>query len=62
MSVQTKRIAAFLQLAEEELTAAELLVEKAPRQAAYLCQLAGPRFGREGVDPGDRFRRPSRGS
>ncbi len=46
MSVRTKRIAAFLQLAEEELTAAELLVEKAPRQAAYLCQQCAEKIAR----------------
>ena len=38
MSVRDKRIKAFLQLADEELLAAKLLVRQAPRQAAYLCQ------------------------
>ncbi len=46
MSVRKKRIAAFLQLAEEELLSAELLVERGPRQAAYLCQQCAEKIAR----------------
>jgi len=46
MSVRKDRIAAFLQLAEEELLAAGLLVEQAPRQAAYHCQQSAEKIAR----------------
>ncbi len=41
MSVRKKRIAAFLQLAEDEL-----LVERGPRQAAYFCQQYAEKIAR----------------
>ena len=46
MSVRNKRIAALLQLAEEELLAAGLLIRQAPRQAAYLCQQCAEKIAR----------------
>ncbi len=46
MSVQSRRIGAFLQLAEEELLAAKLLMQHAPRQAAYLCQQCAEKVAR----------------
>ncbi len=46
MSVRNRRIKAFLQLAEEELRAAKLLVRDAPRQAAYLCQQCAEKVAR----------------
>jgi len=41
-----RRIAAFLTLAAEELDAAELLAEKAPRQAGYYVQQATEKAAR----------------
>lgn len=41
-----RRIAAFLTLAEEELHAAKMLVEGAPRQAAYYIQQAAEKATR----------------
>jgi len=46
MSARNERIAAFLRLAEEELLAATLLVEPAPRQTAYLCQQCSEKIAR----------------
>ncbi|HEX9732015.1 MAG TPA: HEPN domain-containing protein [Thermoanaerobaculia bacterium] len=46
MSVRSRRIAAFLRLAEEEVSAARLLVEPAPRQTAYLCQQSSEKIAR----------------
>ena len=44
MSSQRERIAAFLQLAKEELDVASWLVERAPRQCAYLVQQAAEKL------------------
>lgn len=46
MSGQHKRIVAFLQLAGEELRAAQSLVEQSPRQAAYLIQQSAEKIAR----------------
>lgn len=46
MSVQKRRVAAFLQLAEEELAATGLLAEQGPRQAAYHCQQCAEKIAR----------------
>jgi len=46
MDSQRKRIEAFLQLATEELGVATGLVEKAPRQCAYLLQQAAEKMAR----------------
>ncbi len=46
MSVRSRRIKAFLHLAEEELMAAKLLMRDAPRQAAYLCQQCAEKVAR----------------
>ena len=46
MSVQRRRIDAFLQLAEEELQAARRLVRQPPRQAAYLMQQCAEKITR----------------
>jgi len=46
MSSQRERIAAFLQLAKEELDVAGWLVERAPRQCAYLVQQAAEKLAR----------------
>ncbi len=46
MSVQRRRIDAFLQLAEEELQAARQLVRQSPRQAAYLMQQCAEKITR----------------
>jgi hypothetical protein len=43
MSVQRRRIDAYLRLAEEELQAAKQLVRSSPRQAAYLIQQCAER-------------------
>jgi HEPN domain-containing protein len=40
------RIAAFLQLAQEELTAARSLSTSGPRQAAYFCQQSAEKMAR----------------
>lgn len=41
-----ERIAAFLQLAEEELTAARSLAKTARRQSAYFCQQCAEKLAR----------------
>ena len=41
-----ERIAAFLQLASEELAAARLLANSNPRQAAYFCQQSAEKMAR----------------
>ncbi len=46
MSVRHRRITAFLRLADEELLAAGLLIQQAPRQAAYLCQQCAEKIAR----------------
>jgi HEPN domain-containing protein len=46
MSVQRRRIDAFLRLAEEELQAARQLVQQSPRQAAYLMQQCAEKIAR----------------
>lgn len=46
MSTASRRIAAFLRLAEEELRAARLLSQGAPRQASYLCQQCAEKIAR----------------
>jgi HEPN domain-containing protein len=46
MSVQRKRIDAFLRLAEEELQAARQLARLLPRQAAYLTQQCAEKIAR----------------
>ncbi len=46
MSVQRRRIDAFLRLAEEELQAARQLVQTSPRQAAYLTQQCAEKIAR----------------
>ncbi len=46
MNVRSRRIDAFLRLAEEELQAAGLLVHKAPRQAAYFCHQCAEKIAR----------------
>ncbi len=46
MSVQRRRIDAFLRLAEEELQAARQLVRSSPRQAAYLTQQCAEKIAR----------------
>jgi HEPN domain-containing protein len=46
MSVQRRRIDAFLRLAEEELQAARQLVRSSPRQAAYLIQQCAEKIAR----------------
>jgi HEPN domain-containing protein len=46
MSVQRRRIDAYLRLAEEELQAARQLVRSSPRQAAYLIQQCAEKIAR----------------
>ena len=46
MCGQRERIVAFLQLAGEELTAAETLLPSSPRQAAYFCQQCAEKISR----------------
>ncbi len=46
MSVQRKRIEAFLRLAEEELQAARQLAQSLPRQSAYLTQQCAEKIAR----------------
>lgn len=46
MSSQRERIVAFLQLAKEELDVASWIVERAPRQCAYLVQQAAEKLAR----------------
>ncbi len=46
MDNQRERVAAFLQLATEELGVATGLVEEAPRQCAYLLQQAAEKMAR----------------
>ena len=46
MSVQRRRIDAFLRLAEEELQAARQLARPLPRQAAYLTQQCAEKIAR----------------
>ena len=46
MSVQRRRIDAFLRLAEEELQAARQLAQSLPRQAAYLTQQCAEKIAR----------------
>ncbi len=46
MSVQRKRVDAFLRLAEEELQAARQLAPSLPRQAAYLTQQSAEKLAR----------------
>ncbi|MCB9743526.1 MAG: HEPN domain-containing protein [Alphaproteobacteria bacterium] len=41
-----ERIAAFLQLASEEVAAARLLADTNPRQAAYFCQQSAEKIAR----------------
>ena len=43
---QRDRIAAFLNLAQEELDAASWLVERSPRQSAYLVQQSAEKLAR----------------
>lgn len=45
-SRQRDRISAFMRLAEEELEVASWLVEKAPRQCAYLVQQSAEKMAR----------------
>jgi HEPN domain-containing protein len=45
MSVR-RRIAAFLQLAQEEMRCAAMLVDAAPRQSAYFCQQCAEKIAR----------------
>jgi hypothetical protein len=46
MNAGSKRIKAFLRLADEELQAARLLVQEAPRQASYFCQQCAEKIAR----------------
>ena len=46
MDRKRERIAAFLQLASEELGVASRIVEEAPRQCAYLLQQAAEKMAR----------------